>query len=78
MYRNISASILVHKFNIIVEFGSGDGVSKVSTLYHEYIGSRTLHFLKVELDDIAKALCEGVKLPSTDGDMIVSLTNDDG
>ncbi|KMS95282.1 hypothetical protein BVRB_009600 [Beta vulgaris subsp. vulgaris] len=69
-HEHISPSILVQEFEVIVEYGGPSGFSKVSTLYHEYIGSKNLHFLKVELDDVAKALCEGVIVTSNDRDTI--------
>lgn len=65
----------MQEFEVIVEYGGPSGFSKVSTLYHEYIGSKNLHFLKVELDDVAKALCEGVIVTSNDRDTIVSPTD---
>lgn len=77
MSRCISSSILMQKFDIIVEYGGPCGFSQVSTHFHKYIGSQTLHFLKVELDGVAKAMCEGVVVTSDNRGTVVSLTSND-
>ncbi|KAL2920648.1 Protein SHORTAGE IN CHIASMATA 1 [Bienertia sinuspersici] len=69
-HEHVSPSILVQKFDMVVEYGGPCGFSKVSTHYREYIGSRTLHFMKVELDDVAKAMCEGVLVTGDERDTI--------
>ncbi|GAB4858243.1 hypothetical protein Ancab_009640 [Ancistrocladus abbreviatus] len=56
----ISASDLLNKFDIILEYGGPCGSSRISAIYHKSCGSLQLHFLKVELDGVAKALCVGV------------------
>ncbi|KAH9603489.1 hypothetical protein KSS87_010005 [Heliosperma pusillum] len=67
-YEHVSPSILMQKFDLIIECGGPCGVSKLSTLHSEHIGSQTLHFVKIELDDVTRALCEGVNITSGDTD----------
>ncbi|KAJ8448708.1 hypothetical protein Cgig2_010595 [Carnegiea gigantea] len=59
-HEDISPSILMQKFDMILEYGGPSGISKVSTLSSEQIGARSLHFLEVGLDGPTKALCEGI------------------
>ncbi|KAK9724597.1 hypothetical protein RND81_05G085800 [Saponaria officinalis] len=64
--KHISPPILMQKFELIVECGGSCGVSKISTLYWEHIGLQNFHFVNIELDDVARALCEGVIVASGD------------
>ncbi|GAB2265209.1 hypothetical protein Dimus_000277 [Dionaea muscipula] len=54
----VSASLVSNKFDVVLEYGGPYGSSIVSTILPKC--SLQLHFLKVELDGVAKALCEGV------------------
>ncbi|XP_074282130.1 protein SHORTAGE IN CHIASMATA 1 [Silene latifolia] len=69
-HKHISPSILTQKIDLIIECGGPCGVSKLSALHSEHIGSQNLHFVKIELDDVARALCEGVNVTSSDTDTI--------
>ncbi|GMH29567.1 hypothetical protein Nepgr_031410 [Nepenthes gracilis] len=59
-HEHVSASIQLNKFDIILEYGGPNSSSKLSTIYPKSHGSLPLHFLKMELNGVAKALCEGV------------------
>jgi len=74
IFRDISSSILMQKFDMILEYGGPSGMSKVSTLSSEYTGACSLHFLKVALDGPTKALCEGITVASGERSRIVSLS----
>ena len=73
IFRDISPSILMQKFDMILEYGGPSGISKVSTLSSEHIGARSLHFLEVGLDGPTKAFCEGITVALGDKSRIVSL-----